>query len=181
METGSIAEDQRARRPFENHELRSWNLPLHFSVGRIRCSEWISPREHVFVGASALAAREVLHCASVRVHLTEIEKGADFPAVLGVSMPALGSKPCIRIQGHRIPHVEVDQLGPHAQVRIGHVQDQRVEVEIQQRITGRDERLSVLRIFKNDVMLDGPKIVLLSKILLPLPGDRLNLIARAEL
>ena len=84
-----ITEDQRARRSLENHALRRWNLALHFSVGRVWYSERILPLKHVLVGTSEVAAQEVLHCASVRVNLTEIKKCADLSAVLGVAMPAL--------------------------------------------------------------------------------------------
>lgn len=80
-----------------------------------------------------------------------------------------------------MPNVEVDQLRPHPQVRIHHVKDQRVEAEIQQRVISCDERFPILGVLGDDVMLDGPKVLLLSKILLPLPDNRLNLIACAEL
>ena len=80
-----------------------------------------------------------------------------------------------------MPHVEVDQFGPQAEIRIHHIQDQRVEAETEQRVIEGDERLPILRILGDDVMLDLSKIVLLFKILLPLPDDRLNLIAGAEL
>ena len=97
MEPGRIAEDKRARRSFKNHVLRCWNLPLHFPVRRIGYSKRIVPREQLFVGPSNVATREVLHCAGVPVNPTEIEKGTNLPAVLGIAMPALRKKPRIRV------------------------------------------------------------------------------------
>ena len=62
-----------------------------------------------------VTAQEALHCASIFVDITEIEKCADLSAILGVSMPALRENASIGVQRQGVPHIEVDQLRPQPQ------------------------------------------------------------------
>src|SRR5439155_12702273 len=121
-------------------------------VGRVVLTEG-TPRPELVELASGSATRDVFEGPPTVVDVDEVEERLQKMAVVEVAVPALRRTTFFCIGRWRVPDVDILELRPHLGIRVGDVEQARVDPEPQPPVA--EAKLRSPRVLADDELLPG--------------------------
>src|SRR5205823_1372410 len=151
VEPARIAEDERSFRSREC-DGTAVDQRAELFLGRIIFPEW-TPRPELVELTSRCTTRDVFERPRLLVDIDEVEERLQEVAIVEVAMPALRRTAICLVRRRCVPEVDVFELLPKSEIRVGEIEQPRLDSQAQPRVV--EPELDAVRVFADNKFLPG--------------------------